>query len=95
MKEEFSKKQELLSTLSTGISSKGNTAGAYTGELNEAKENLNSSENYIKTSKLKIEHLNQQISSDQVKLVKAKQKMNPFCHPLKNTVNLFWISKRK
>lgn len=72
LKEEFSKKQELLSTLSTGISSKGNTAGAYTGELNEAKENLNSSENYIKTSKLKIEHLNQQISSDQVKLVKAK-----------------------
>ncbi|RCK54423.1 Structural maintenance of chromosomes protein 2 [Candida viswanathii] len=71
-KEDFVKKQELLSTLSTGISSKGSTSGAYTSELNEAKENLNASENFIKTSKLKIGHLNQQISSDQVKLVKAK-----------------------
>lgn len=72
LKQEYANKQELLSTLSTGISSTGNVTSGYTTQLNEVKLKLNSSENFIKTSTLKINHLQQQMESDQMKLTKAK-----------------------
>lgn len=72
LKEEYTNKQELLSTLSTGISSTGNVTSGYTTQLNDVKLKLNASENFIKTSTLKINHLQQQMESDQMKLTKAK-----------------------
>ncbi|KAG7662300.1 SMC2 [[Candida] subhashii] len=73
LKDDLNKKEELVSSLSTGISSKGNVSTGYTAQLNEVKEKLNSSENFVKTSKLKIAHLEQQIGSDKIKLRKAKE----------------------
>lgn len=72
LKEEYANKQELLSTLSTGISSTGNVTSGYITQLNDVKLKLNASENFIKTSTLKINHLQQQMESDQMKLTKAK-----------------------
>lgn len=73
LKEEFNKKEELLSTLSTGVSSTGNISTGYTAQLNEVKNKLNTSQTVIKTSNLKIAHLSKQIQNDQIKLAKAKQ----------------------
>ena len=50
LKEEYANKQELLSTLSTGISSTGNVTSGYITQLNDVKLKLNASENFIKTS---------------------------------------------
>lgn len=72
LKVEFNKKEELLSTLSTGVSAKGNTDGGYLAQLKEVKEKLNSSQNTIKQSNLKIDHLSQKIQQDKSKLAQAK-----------------------
>ncbi|KAK6197489.1 chromosome segregation and condensation [Scheffersomyces amazonensis] len=73
LKEEFNKKEDLLSSLSTGMSSSGAVSSGYTSQLNEAKEKLNSGKNFIKTSTMKISHLEAQVKSDSIKLQKAKQ----------------------
>ena len=87
LKEEYANKQELLSTLSTGISSTGNVTSGYITQLNDVKLKLNASENFIKTSTLKINHLQQQMESDQMKLIKAKLKMKHYYLPLNFIVN--------
>ncbi|CUM57824.1 unnamed protein product [Debaryomyces tyrocola] len=73
LKNEFNRKEELLSTLSTGVSSKGNTDGGYLAQLKEVKVKLNDSNVFIQQSKLKITHLTQQIKNDKSKLASAKQ----------------------
>lgn len=73
LKDEFSKKEELLSSLSTGISTKGGASGGYMAQLQEVKEKLNESSTYVKQSQLKINHLNQQLKEDEFKLQEAKQ----------------------
>lgn len=78
LKEEFNKKEELLSTLSTGVSSTGNISTGYTAQLNEVKNKLNTSQTVIKTSNLKIAHLSKQIQNDQIKLAKAKEENEVF-----------------
>lgn len=72
LKVEFNKKEELLSTLSTGVSAKGNTDGGYLAQLKEVKEKLNTSHNIIKQSNLKIDHLSQKIKQDKSKLTQVK-----------------------
>ncbi|RLV90445.1 Structural maintenance of chromosomes protein 2 [Spathaspora sp. JA1] len=84
LKEDLNKKEELLSSLSTGMSSKGSVSTGYSSQLNEAKENLNSSETFIKTSKLKISHLNNQINGDKVKLDKAREENDDLLSNIKN-----------
>ena len=49
-----------------------NVTSGYITQLNDVKLKLNASENFIKTSTLKINHLQQQMESDQMKLTKAK-----------------------
>ncbi|CAI5759037.1 unnamed protein product [Candida verbasci] len=73
IKDLFTKKEELLSSLVTGLSASGKSSAGYTAQLNEAKSRLNISENFIKTSNLTIQHLQQQVDGDKVKLAKAKE----------------------
>lgn len=73
LKEEFNKKEELLSTLSTGVSAQGGTDGGYMSQLKQAKEEWNRSENSMKQSNLKITHLTDKIQNDTVRLNKAKE----------------------
>lgn len=73
IKQEHSKKEELLSTLSTGVSASGATDGGYVALLKERKKMLNDSSILIKQSQLKISHLREQISNDESKLHAAKQ----------------------
>lgn len=73
IKQEHSKKEELLSTLSTGVSASGATDGGYVALLKERKKMLNDSSILIKQSQLKISHLREQISNDESKLRAARQ----------------------
>lgn len=73
IKDEFYKKEELLSTLSTGVSAKGNTDGGYMAQLKEVKLKLNNSNVFIKQSNLKIDHLKNKIKNDTSKLLQAKK----------------------
>lgn len=72
LKEDYNRNEELISTLSTGVSSTGGINTGYTAQLNEVKEKLNVSQTFIQTSNLKITHLLNQIKQDQSKLAHAK-----------------------
>lgn len=72
LKDEFNKKEELLNSLSTGVSTKGSGSVGYMAQLKEVKEQLNSSDTVIKLSQLKIDHLNKQLKDDKSKLNEAK-----------------------
>lgn len=72
LKEEYNKKEELLSTLSTGVTAKGGTDGGYMSQLKQRKEELSASHNVIKQSTLKISHLRAKLEDDVPRLEKAK-----------------------
>lgn len=76
LKVEYNKKEELLSTLSTGVSSKGNTDGGYMAQLKEVKAKLNDAQVFIQKSNLMINHLKTTIKNDSSKLAKAKDEFN-------------------
>lgn len=76
LKVEFNKKEELLSTLSTGVSSKGNTDGGYMAQLKEVKAKLNDAQVFIQKSNLKIDHLKVSFKNNSSKLAKAKDEFN-------------------
>lgn len=73
IKQEHAKKEELLSTLSTGVSASGATDGGYIALLKEKKKLLSDSGVTIKQSQLKIAHLQEQIAHDKSKLLRAEQ----------------------
>lgn len=72
-KELLQKKEDLLSTLSTGISSKGSTDAGYTFQLREANQKLSETKTLIEQDKLKIRHLRSQI--DENKLASHKKEI--------------------
>lgn len=73
LKTQFSKKEELVTTLSTGVSSKGGTDGGYLAQLKEVKEKLNDANVFVQQSKLKINHLTKKINNDKPKLASARE----------------------
>lgn len=73
LKDEYNKKEELFTTLQTGVSAKGGTDGGYLSHLKEAKEKLNNSRNSIKQAELKIQHLTEKLKNDQEELSKARK----------------------
>lgn len=72
LKKQHNQQEELLSTLSTGVSARGGTDGGYFSQLKLTKEELNKKQNFIKQSVLKVNHLNEKLSSDNERLAKAK-----------------------
>lgn len=70
LKEDYNRKEELLSTLSTGVSLGGE--GGYLSQLKDAKERLNESQNNIQSGHMKIDHLKNQLQSNQERLLQAK-----------------------
>lgn len=73
LKEEYNRKEELFSTLSTGISAKGGTEGGYEGELKRAKEEYNRLQTTTKQSQLRLKHLREKVLDDEARIVKAKE----------------------
>lgn len=72
LKNEYSKKEELLGSLSTGVSMSGNTEFGYVAQLKEYKELLNQSNMCIQESRLKIQHLKNEIKANEPKVEEAR-----------------------
>lgn len=72
LKDDYNKKEELLSTLSTGVTAKGGIDGGYMSQLKESKEQLNRSQNNIQQASMKRKHLEEKMVSDEARLNKAK-----------------------
>lgn len=70
LKDDYNRKEELLSTLSTGVSLGGE--GGYLSQVKDAKERLNESQNKIQSGHMKIDHLRNQLQSNQERLHQAK-----------------------
>lgn len=76
MKETHKIKEELLSTLETGISSTGATDGGYNEQLIAAKQKHNEAQISIKKLRMKIDHLEKEHTSNQPKLDNAIKENN-------------------
>lgn len=70
---EVEKKEELLSTLQTGVASKEGEGGGYQGQLSEAKQRVTASTTQQEQAKLKISHLEKRIKEDGPRAKKAKE----------------------
>ncbi|KAG0690112.1 Structural maintenance of chromosomes protein 2 [Pichia californica] len=71
-KELLHKKEDILSTLSTGISSKGGTDAGYSSQLREANKRLSETKTSIEQSKLRIRHLQKDIDINKLEEHKRK-----------------------
>ena len=71
-KAEVERKEELLQTLQTGISSNAGSDGGYAGQLATARDNSSKAGTEIEQSKLKISHLESRIKEDEPRAKKAE-----------------------
>jgi structural maintenance of chromosome 2 len=72
-KTEVDKKEELLQTLQTGISSNAGSDGGYAGQLSAARDGASKAGTEIEQSKLKISHLESRIKEDEPRARKAEK----------------------
>lgn len=72
-KAEVDKKEELLQTLQTGISSNAGSDGGYAGQLSAARDSASKAGTEIEQSKLKISHLEARIKEDEPRAKKAEK----------------------
>ncbi|KAK4499492.1 hypothetical protein PRZ48_010007 [Zasmidium cellare] len=72
-KAEVEKKEELLQTLQTGISSNAGSDGGYAGQLVAARDSSSKAGTEIEQSKLKISHLEARIKEDEPRAKKAEK----------------------
>ncbi|KAI7591989.1 putative nuclear condensin complex subunit Smc2, partial [Hortaea werneckii] len=70
-KVEVDKKEELLQTLQTGISSNAGSDGGYAGQLTAARDQASKAGTELEQAKLKISHLEARIKEDEPKAKKA------------------------
>lgn len=77
LKESHTKKEELLSTLVTGVSLKGKSGG-YTAQLQEEKQKAADADVAVQQSKMKVDHLFNENKASQPKLAKAKKEHESF-----------------
>lgn len=95
LKTAFNTKEELLSTLSTGVSAQGGTSGGYTAQLKQAKEELNNSRSTIKQSTLKVNHLSEKIQNDTARLNQAKEENKALLRDMEEYKNEIAIKEAK
>lgn len=72
-KAEVEKKEELLQTLQTGISSNAGSDGGYAGQLTAARDQSSKAGTEIEQGKLKISHLQARIKEDEPRAKKAEK----------------------
>ncbi|KAK4548217.1 hypothetical protein LTR36_010086 [Oleoguttula mirabilis] len=72
-KAEAEKKEELLQTLQTGISSNAGSDGGYAGQLAAARDTSSKAGTEIEQGKLKISHLESRIKEDEPRAKKAEK----------------------
>ena len=71
--EEVEKKEELLSTLQTGVASKEGQESGYQGQLQDARNRASAAATEQEQAKLKISHLEKRIKEEEPKAKKAKE----------------------
>lgn len=72
-KAEIEKKEELLQTLQTGVSSREGQGSGYQGQLQEAQKRASDAATEQEQKRVQIEHLQKQIKEDEPKARKAKE----------------------
>jgi len=70
---EVEKKEELLSTLQTGVASREGQESGYQGQLSEARGRSNNATTEFEQAKMKIAHLEKRIKEDEPRAKKAKE----------------------
>lgn len=70
---EVEQKEELLSTLQTGVASREGQESGYQGQLQEARNRASAASTEQEQAKLKISHLEKRVKEDEPKAKKAKE----------------------
>ncbi|VEU22070.1 DEKNAAC103086 [Brettanomyces naardenensis] len=73
IKEVLRGKEDLLSTLSTGISSKGSTDGGYISHLQAANKKVSDTKIEIEKNKMRIGHLQSELESNRAKITARQE----------------------
>ncbi|SCW01151.1 LAFE_0D06216g1_1 [Lachancea fermentati] len=84
LEEQLRSKEELLSTLTTGISLTGNTDSGYSAQLSAAKTKLNNAEIKIKENNMKIEILRRELLTNEPRIKQAEIEDNQAREEIKN-----------
>lgn len=84
IKTKLSKKEELLSALTTGISSKGKSGGGYSAQIQEERQRLQETNVSIEQAKLKVQHLSSENKSNEPKISQAKQEYDVYVQELES-----------
>ena len=71
--EDMEKKEELLQTLQTGVASKEGQESGYQGQLQDARNRVNTASTEQEQAKLKISHMEKRIKEDEPRAKKAKE----------------------
>lgn len=79
---EVERKEELLSTLQTGVASKEGQESGYQGQLHEARNRANAANTEHEQAKLKISHLEKRIKEEEPKAKKAKEQNSSLLNDL-------------
>ena len=77
-------KEELLSTLQTGVASREGQESGYQGQLSEARSRANNASTEFEQAKMKIAHLEKRIKEDEPRAKKAKQENSGLLQGLEN-----------
>lgn len=72
-RDEVEKKEELLSTLQTGVASREGQESGYQGQLSEVRTKANHASTEFEQCKMKIAHLEKRIKEDEPRAEKAKK----------------------
>ncbi|KAL9058441.1 MAG: hypothetical protein Q9162_001736 [Coniocarpon cinnabarinum] len=81
---EVEKKEDLLSTLQTGVASKEGEGGGYQGQLSEAKQRMTAASTQQEQAKLKIKHLEKRIKEDGPRAKQAKEQNSSLAKELES-----------
>ncbi|KAA8909436.1 hypothetical protein TRICI_004503 [Trichomonascus ciferrii] len=71
LNDELGKREELLQSLQTGVSSKSGSEGGYANQLEEARKKVNDAQTATKKAEVRVEHLETMIQQDSKKTEKA------------------------
>lgn len=79
---EVEQKEELLQTLQTGVASREGQESGYQGQLNDARNRLNSATTEQEQAMLRISHLKKRVKEEEPRARKAKEQNSSLLHDL-------------
>lgn len=84
LNDDISKREELLRSLQTGVSSKEGSEGGYANQLQEARNKMSQAQTRVGQAQVRVSHLQNLIAQDESKTAKAQSQVSQIRKDLEN-----------